>query len=242
MSLPRLFLLLILQILSVSILAQPSHFKVDYGVSLLSRHSWRGTVLGNAPTIEPEVSVTKNKFSLGLWSAAAFNSSYEEIDIIASYSLLPSLNLTIWDYYNPVDGKSNNYLNYKQEDLRHTIEFTAEYDNDNSHFGFLGGVFLYGDADSATMKERFSTYLEPRFNFALAGVDFGIFAGITPFAGYYADKTAFINTGIKVEDCISINQRFEMPVQFLFFVNPYTKEASFSVSAGIYTKQDRVLK
>lgn len=211
---------------------------IDYGVAMYSRHYFRGTILGNAPTIEPELSISKGKFNLCLWGASTFNSSYEEIDLIITYSPVTSLNFTIYDYFNPVDGAENSFFNYKKKDLRHTIEFTAEYDNDDIPFGMLGGVFLFGDIDTVTLKERYSVYLEPRYKFMIAGKEFSLFAGFTPHKSYYADKAFLINTGINMEEVFSLNDRFEIPVGFTFFANPYSKGASFSVTAGLRTRQE----
>jgi hypothetical protein len=89
---------------------------------------------------------------------------------------------------------------------------------------FLPEFFLYGDKDSISSGERFSTYIEPACNFKIAGKDFTLFTGFTPFNGYYAGNFAFINVGATFSDCFAISEKLELPVEVTFCTNPSTNQ------------------
>lgn len=80
--------------LSVNVSAQENNpLQVDFRTDLFSRHLWRGDQLGDAPVIEPEITLSKGNFGLSIWGATTFNNSYSEIDLILNYNILPYLNI-----------------------------------------------------------------------------------------------------------------------------------------------------
>jgi hypothetical protein len=219
---------------SLNVFAQEnSGWQIDFRTDIYSRHLWRGDKLGDAPAIEPEISLTNEKFSFTIWGASTFNGSYEETDLIVGCQVLPSLNLTLFDYYNPVQGESNKFWQYSGENLRHTIELTGEYEKEGFPLTILAGVFLYGDKDTEAGNEQFSTYIEPAYHFKLAGKDFSAFAGFTPFSGYYAGNFAFINLGFSFNDSFPVGEKLELPFDITFCTNPHSGEAWFVVGIGI---------
>lgn len=235
--LQKKWLIILLMLISCVTNAQnKTQFQQNYGVSIYSAHFWRGVILGDAPTIEPEISIEKGNVSFEIWGASTLNNSYNEIDFIFSYSPIPSLAITLYDYYNPIVDAENQFLNFRYPNLRHSLDLVSEFSNENIPFELLGSVFLYGDRDSITGKEMYSCYLEPRYKFILNDKQIKLFAGFTPFKSYYAKNAAFINTGISISETFEISTRFEMPIEFTFFVNPLNKNAFFVVSAGLNTR------
>jgi hypothetical protein len=214
-----------------------NHWKVDFRADLFSRHLWRGDQLGDAPAIEPEITLTKGNFGFSVWGATTFNNSYNEIDIILNYKILPFLNITFYDYYNPVPDTQNQFWKFKGEEMRHSLELTADLGNDDFPITLLAGVFLYGDKDSISSGERFSTYIEPAYNFKIAGKDFSLFAGFTPFNGYYAGNFAFINVGATFSDSFAISEKLELPVEITFCTNPSTNRTWVTVALGIKNRE-----
>jgi hypothetical protein len=214
-----------------------NHWKVDFRADLFSRHLWRGDQLGDAPAIEPEITLTKGNFGFSVWGATTFNNSYNEIDIILNYQILPFLNITFYDYYNPVPDTQNQFWKFKGEEMRHSLELTADLGNDDFPITLLAGVFLYGDKDSISSGERFSTYIEPAYNFKIAGKDFSLFTGYTPFNGYYAGNFAFINVGATFSDSFAISEKLELPVEVTFCTNPSTNQTWFVVALGIKNRE-----
>jgi len=223
---------------SLKVSAQESRqWKVDFRTDVFSRHLWRGDQLGNAPAIEPEISLTKGNFVFSVWAASTFNNSYNEIDFILNYQVLPFLNISFYDYYNPVPDAQNEFWKYKGDEMRHTVEMTADLGKDDFPLTLLAGVFLYGDKDSISSGERFSTYIEPAYNFKIAKKDFRLFAGFTPFSGYYAHNFAFINIGATFSDSFSIGTQLELPVEITFCTNPSTNQTWFIAGIGIKNKK-----
>ncbi len=228
---------LIFLISNVNLFAQDKPgWQIDFRTDLFSRHLWRGERLGDAPAIEPEISLSKGKFGFTIWGATTFDNSYEELDLIVNYQIMPTLSITLFDYYNPVQGENNEFWNYSGDNLRHTIDLAAEYNSGQLPFSVLASVFLYGDKDIVKGKEQFSTYIEPAYSFKLAGKDFGVFAGFTPFSGYYADNFAFVNLGFSFNDSFPVGEKLEMPFDITFCTNPHTNEAWFVVGIGLKTK------
>ncbi len=211
-------------------------WKVDFRTDIYSRHLWRGDKLGDAPAIEPEISLSKGRFGFTIWGATTFNNSYEELDLILNYRVIPSVNISFYDYYNPVQGEENNFWHFSGDDLRHTFELTGEFEKQGFPLTVLAGVFLYGDKDREKGKEQFSTYIEPDFRFKLAGKDFNAFAGFTPFCGYYAGNFSIVNIGVSFNDSFPAGKKLEIPCEITLCTNPYTNEAWFVVGVGFKNK------
>jgi hypothetical protein len=234
----RRFFVTCLLLFSLNVFAQEnSGWQIGFRTDLYSRHLWRGDKLGGAPAVEPEISLSKDNFGFTIWGASTFDNSYEELDLILSYRVLPSLNLVFYDYYNPVPGEENNFWQYSGDDLRHTFELTGEFEKQGFPLTILTGVFLYGDKDIVDGKEQFSTYIEPVYHFKLARKNFTAFAGFTTFKGYYADKFAFINLGFAFSDSYPIGEKLEIPLEIKFCTNPHTNDTWFVVGIGIKNKE-----
>ena len=223
---------------SLKVSAQENkQWKVDFRTDLYSRHLWRGDQLGDAPAIEPEISLTKGNFGFSVWAATTFDNSYSEIDLILNYQVLPFLNISFYDYFNPVPDAQNQFWKFKGDEMRHSLELTADLEKDDFPLTLLAGVFLYGDKDSISSGERFSTYIEPAYNFKIAGKDFRLFTGFTPFSGYYAGKFAFVNAGITFSESFAVSTQLEMPVEITFCTNPSTNQSWFVVGVGIKNRE-----
>ncbi|MDP2113301.1 MAG: hypothetical protein Q8K69_04520 [Bacteroidota bacterium] len=200
-------------------------------ILLLSRHIWRGNQLGDAIAVEPSVTISGRRFSFNLWAARTTNNSYSEIDLIPSYQF-NHFSLTLLDYYNPVPGEINQYLNFQEGKNRHSVELNIDnYSIDKQRFKWMAGTFILGDKNEETGKPFYSTYLEFKYPFTVFGIETEPFAGLTPFKGYYAVKFAIINTGISFSKEIDLKLPFTFPLSLSFISNPYSKQ-SFVIFAG----------
>ncbi len=198
---------------------------------LQSRHIWRGSQLGNAIAVEPSVTIGSGRFSFNLWAARSINNSYSEIDVIPSYRF-NYFNLTLLDYYNPVQGENNSYLNFQEGKNRHSVELNIDnYSIDKQRFKWMAGTFILGDKNLETDNRFFSTYLEFKYPFTIFGIEAEPFAGLTPFRGYFANKFAVINTGISFGKELVMKLPFSIPLSLSFISNPHTKQ-SFVIFAG----------
>lgn len=212
-------------------------WQLDLRADLYSRHLWRGDQLGNTPAVEPEITLSKGNFGISVWGASTFNNSYSEIDIILNYKVLPFMNLLFYDYYNPVLGAENKFMKYSGSEMRHSFELTADFEKDDFPFSLLAGVFLYGDRDSQTTKERFSMYIEPGYKTRIIHPYLYLFAGFTPFEGYYANNFAFINLGATLSESFSVGKKIEIPAKLTFCGNPYTNKTWLVFAVGIKNKR-----
>lgn len=224
------FCFLLLFILG-SLAASGQKLAAEAEILLLSRHIWRGNQLGDAIAVEPSVTISGGRFSFNLWAARTTNNSYSEIDLIPSYQF-NHFSLTLLDYYNPVPGEINQYLNFQEGKNRHSVELNIDnYSIDKQRFKWMIGTFVLGDKNEETGKPFYSTYLEFKYPFTFFGIETEPFAGLTPFKGYYADKFAIINTGISFSKEIDLKLPFTFPLSLSFISNPYSKQ-SFVIFAG----------
>lgn len=205
--------------------------EVEGELMLLSRHVWRGTQLGNDLAIEPSVTISGGRFSFNFWAALTPNNSYSEIDLIPSYSF-NNYTVTLLNYYNPVPGEQNEYLNFRKGESRHSLELSLDnYVAEKQRLKWMIGTFLLGDKNEETEKPNYSTYLELKYPFSFWVLEAEPFVGLTPFRGYYADKFAVINTGVSISKELDLKLPFSIPISLSFISNPYHKQ-SFVIFAG----------
>ena len=203
----------------------------DAELLIQSQHVWRGVKLGTAPTIEPSIIFEAGRFSFNVWASATTNNSYSEVDLIPSYQF-KHFSLTLLDYYNPVHGESNQYMNFKKGKNKHSIDLNIDnYSIEKQRFKWMIGTFILGDRNEQTGNPYYSTYIEIKYPFSMLGINTEPFAGLTPIRGFYADKFAFVNTGISFSKDLDLKLPFSVPLSLSFISNPYTKQ-SFVIFAG----------
>lgn len=191
-------------------------------ITLQSRHIWRGFKLGDAPMLEPSVTVSHGNFSFNVWAAKTLNNSYSEVDLIPSYQI-GELTLSLLDYYVPEIGEDNSYLNFRKGESCHTLEFSLDnYSGEKSRFKWMIGTFFAGDRNEETGRQNFSTYIEFKYPFNFYTIDAEPFVGLTPFKGYYADDFALINSGLKLSRDVKLTSKLACPLNLTYTYNPYT--------------------
>lgn len=203
----------------------------EFEVLLQSRHIWRGEKLGTAPALEPSLTVSAGRFSLNCWASLTPNNSYSEIDLTPSFQT-GSFQLSLLDYYNPVPGEDNQFLNFSEGMNRHSVELTIDnYAVDKRRLKWLIGTFFLGDRNEETGNPYFSTYAEISYPFTVLGIEIEPFTGLTPFRGYYAGKLAVVNSGLTFSKELELKLPFSIPLSLSFVTNPYAKQ-SFVIFAG----------
>jgi hypothetical protein len=202
-------------------------------VMIQSRHIWRGTQLGNAPAIEPSVTFLKGHFSLNVWTSVTTNNSYSEIDLIPAWQF-GELTVTVLDYYNPVLGEKNQFLNFQEEYNRHSLELTVDnYSGEKHRLKWLVGTLFVGDKNEETGNPFYSTYLELKYPFSFLKIDTEPFVGLTPFKGYYAEKLAVINSGIALSKELKLSSNLSIPIILTYTYNPYEDKQFITLGSGI---------
>ncbi len=227
----RIFIFFVFFALSISAFAQLSISEAE--ITLQSRHIWRGTKLGDAPMIEPSVTVSNGNFSFNVWAAKSLNNSYSEIDLTPSYQI-GELTVSLLDYYVPEIGEDNSYLNFKKGESSHTLEFMLNnYSGEKSRLKWMIGTFFAGDQNEETGHTFFSTYVEFKYPFSFLKIDAEPFVGLTPFKGYYANKLAFINSGLVLSKEIKISKKLACPLNLTYTYNPYASHHFLTFGFGL---------
>lgn len=198
-----------------------------------SRHVWRGEQLGTAVSMEPSVTATSGRFNFSVWAALTPNNSYSEIDLIPSYQS-ETFELSLLDYYNPVAGEKNGYLDFEKAFNRHSVEITLDnYAIEKYRLKWMAGTFILGDKNEDTGRPFYSTYIEFSYPFTLRQIDMEPSAGFTPAKGYYAGNFAFVSTSMSFGKEIAINDHLSIPLTLSFIHNPYTSNTFVTFASGI---------
>ena len=225
---------------AIMVLAISTSVKAQFstGADLVSSYVWRGipqdrTVTGNpglgSPNIQPYVSFTTGKLTIGSWASGSFLGNVKEVDLYATYTLSSALALTVTDYNW---GFSNSYFNYGTGS-DHLFEAALAYSGSGSFpISASLNTFFAGAADKKTNGDQaFSTYIELSYPIS---ENAKLIAGASLFesnAVYGTTGFGVTNIALKVSKSIAITDKFSLPVYGVLGTNPYTKNA-FSV-AGI---------
>jgi len=230
-------------------------------LDFVSHYVWRGTDMAGM-CIQPKGALSWNGLSLQLsGSSGLAKEDPSELDVTLSYKLGP-FNIGVTDYWqtgNDYDGR-NLYFSYDAERGAHQLEgnigFTCQYFSLQGYTMFWGNDFKYNDPDLAMLrqwgKRAFSTYIELDVPFYLAGLDWDLRGGMTPFESANTIVPTTVINGIQHYQkehfyangptCVSAslratkNFKFEdikMPTFLEFHANPYLQTAYFIVGVSI---------
>ena len=227
----RIVIILLFLTFNVQAFSQINYPEAE--VMLQSRHIWRGTKMGTAPAVEPSVTFTQGHFSFNVWASVTTNNSYSELDLIPSWQF-GELTCSVLDYYNPVPDEKNQYLKFKGEQNRHSLEITLDnYSGDKSRLKWMIGTFIAGDKNDETGNPFYSTYLELKYPFSFLKIDAEPFVGATPFKGFYADKFAVINSGLALSKEIKLSSNLSIPIMLTYTYNPYEDNQLVTLGTGL---------
>jgi len=220
------------KIFAIAIIALVSSTSVkaqfSVGADLVSSYVWRGvpqeTTTKGTPNVQPFVSFTAGKFTIGSWASSSFIGSVKEVDIYATFAFSSSLALTVTDYNW---GFNNSYFKYSKSG-DHMFEATLAYTGAES-FPLSASVntFFAGADTLSTGKNAFSTYVE---------LSYPLSANAKVFCGASLMESAMVygttgfgitNVGIKVSKTIAITDKFSLPVYGIVGANPYSGNAFF---------------
>lgn len=221
---------------AIMVLAISTSVKAQFstGADLVSSYVWRGipqdrTVTGNpglgSPNIQPYVSFTTGKLTIGSWASRSFLGNVKEVDLYATYTLSSALALTVTDYNW---GFSNSYFNYGTGS-DHLFEAALAYSGSGSFpISASLNTFFAGAADKKTNGDQaFSTYIELSYPIS---ENAKLIAGASLFesnAVYGTSGFGVTNIALKVSKSIAITDKFSLPVYGVLGTNPYTKNAFF---------------
>jgi len=214
--------------------------EVSLGVDLVSRYIWRGINVGDAPSVQPSLSLGVKGFEMGAWGAYSLSNEItggDEIDLWLGYAFEFSeggeFGLVLTDYYFPNAGEPfSNYNNYDDEDGpgAHILELGGSFTFPSFPLTLAGYYNFYND-------EGNNIYLQADYAFLVGETSMNLFAGATPGSEdnpdlYGTEDFAFINLGVTAVKELSITNQFSLPVFGSLIVNPEVDVAYFVVGVS----------
>lgn len=225
--------------------------KFDIGADLMSRYVWRGIQYGgNAPSIQPSMSMTWKGLEVGFWGAysTASLNTVQEIDFYVSYTFLKDmLSIGVTDYFFPAEGGDFKPFDYRADSTSHVLEAFISYNGiEKVPVSLMIAVNIYGgDAprinDDPTSNEfnkktgiQYSTYIELAYSEDFKYFSFDAFAGFSLASpkskndktgyigepGFYDSKAGLINLGVTFGKEIPITPKYSLPINASIITNP----------------------
>ena len=211
--------------------------KLSISVDVASGFVWRGLALNTSPVIQPSVTFTSGKFSIGTWASTPFSSfDYQELDIFASFQLTPFLSIGITDYYDNSWGAAS-YFEYDKKDTGHAFDFQLMYDG-NGGFplkAMVSTIFAGSDLNSKG-KNNFSTYFELGYGSTCRKVDWEVALGAVPMSsGFYEiEEAKIVNLRFGVSKSFEITPTYSLPLSLNFTINPAAKIAFLTAAVNLF--------
>lgn len=192
-----------------------SAITVDGSVDFVSRYIWRGLEIGQAPSIQPSLSVSRGAFTLGSWGAYKMTGpGAQETDFYLSGEF-GFITVALWDYWSFEEGREFDFFKFREPSTSHLLEVQVmACGGDRLPFNLLGSYFFYG-ADPSR-----SIYLELQFDHQVRETSILAFAGAQAKGTYYGPKPGLVNVGCRVSRPIRITEHFSLPLSLSVIVNP----------------------
>ncbi len=208
-----------------------SRVDLQAGLDVVSRYVWRGLQFSDAPNFQPYATISYGGLSLTGFGSYATSKSYAEIDWTIAYSL-HGLTLSVVDFYNEEEDLSmNDYFDWKRATTVHLVETSLTWELPVEKFPLVATVstLVYGADLNSNGNQNLSTYFELLYPFSIKDYSLSAFVGATGNKGYYAEKAAFVNTGISLVRPVEVTDRFAFDLNMSFIVNPRAEDAFFIV-------------
>jgi hypothetical protein len=226
----------ILLITSILIFFSTGYFaQLKFGTDIYSRYIWRGLDFGDSPAFQPGLSFTAAGFSIGAWGSYAFptaSKTYAENDLYLSYAYsnesIGSFTLLFTDYYYPSSGIR--FSDFQKNGGAHTMETGIIYSGPSSFpVSISGYVNVHNDIDN-------SVYLQVGYPFNIDDAILSLAAGFVPAksAYYLTEKGALINFSITAAKSVAITDKFSVPINVSYIVNP-DQDISYLVFGASFT-------
>jgi len=222
------------KILAIAIIALVSSTSVmaqfSVGTDIVSNYVWRGvqqdlTNTKGTPNIQPSISFTAGKFTIGAWGSAGILGTVKEVDIYATFAISSLFSLTVTDYnWN----FSKSYFSYS-EGTDHVFEGSLNYAGVESFplSVSLNTMFYGADKIAVTeseSKQAYSTYLELAYPIS-ANAKIFLGGSLNESANYGTSGFGITNVALKASKSIEITDKFSLPVYGVVGVNPTAKDA-----------------
>lgn len=233
--------------------AAQDELEANVQVDFVSKYMWRGQELGHI-SIQPMAGLSWRGLGFSVSGSTGLDKDdSDEIDVTLGYEY-SGFNVGLTDYWTSgqdYDGRDR-YFFFDKAESAHQLEANIGYSC--QWFSLQAYTFVWGNdfkydtyRDSkyrVNGKRAFSTYIELGIPFYMAGLDWDIKAGVTPFKSactrdiredstyYYADKLAFVMASARATKNFELGD-MKVPVFAEFHANPYTQKAFFLVGISV---------
>ncbi|MEM1056153.1 MAG: hypothetical protein AAGI52_11550 [Bacteroidota bacterium] len=216
---------------------------LEAGLTLTSRFIYRGINLGEAPQVQPRLSLNVGDFQASLWGSHPLaqasdesvesprDANYREVLLWMLYNIdvgVGTLTPYVQNHFNPNTGQLFDFAD--NGDGAHFFQAQLMFSGDDRlPVDALVGWVFYNDPGE-------SVYFEGGYRFDLSGLNLRAFAGgvpgRSPFNGVPEDEVAITNIGLSAGRSIRLSDEFSIPVSVTFIANPYLEDAFavFSIS------------
>jgi len=231
-----LFFSLLLFLLGFNLNAQDNRktSKISLKTDFVSRHIWRASASGTAPTVETSLEYSSTRFTIGSWGALAFDHSYQEVDFYVKYKTTNFV-FAIYDYYCPsTDFNDSKFFDFDSRKTKHTFDAQVKLKASKSFpISIMTSILLAGDDRNISNNNRYSAYIELEYSRFVAGKKISWALGLTPYKGMYYKQANIVNINMHVYDNIKIANSFEIPVKAGITLNPINEKLYFTVAFSI---------
>lgn len=218
--------------------AQEEPASWSFGVSgeIVSQYVWRGLLLHDQPSIQPDIYVEHGGFSAGVWSSWPLKGDVNEIDTYLSWFKEASageFGLTLTDYYYPyLEGDAGSFSNFDgvvdgEATGAHTLEIGAEFTPTAIPLTFMAGWNAYNDPDHALYGALKSAVSVPM----LVDLDgeLGFLLKDSPY--YYGADAGLMNFMVRATRSFTLGT-FEPYISAAYTRNAFLKENYWVFALG----------
>lgn len=189
-------------------------FQTKISTDFVSRYIWRGIDYFNSPAIQPDIELMfKEKVGIGAWGSFSFtNQPIHETDLFLFFQS-KHFTIYLYDYFYMNQLINNHYFDYSQKSTGHTFSLDLSYTvSESIPLTILASYNFYGN------DTLHSNYAELSYKFKEKPIE--IFMGGTFSKGWYANTAGIVNTGIKINKKIEINDHLNIPTYVSLIFNP----------------------
>lgn len=207
--------------------------RVEPGVEVVSRFIYRGVQLGEAPQVQPSLTLEAGRAAAGIWGSHPLTGdggdgegpAYKEAVAWASYTVsVPFGTLTpyVQSHY---DVGAGGFLDGASHRVQTQLSWVGP---ERVPLDLMVGWVVVNDPDH-------SVYLEGGWSGAIGELGLRLFAGGTPAASPFngTDRAAFTNVGLSASWLVSLDEDADLVLSIRFVTNPHTGEVYPVVRVGV---------
>ena len=206
--------------------------KIVLNVTYVTQHYWRGLgrgpLFGRAPSLEPMITFSKNKWAFGLFTGASFDNIYKTAMPFVIYRVTPAFSVALQDIYSPgTRFWHTDPFNFNIHTSKHFVDYYMVYKFQKIPLQLKWASVVLGYDPKADGGRNFSSYAEVSSGFSVKKWQFDGYVGATPWKGLYAKKGGINNLEGKIQHNFIINKNVPFPVFIKVATSPVLKQSHF---------------